>query len=97
MRARYSAFARHDAAFLIRTSHPIDRQRLDMRAMQASFGLDWLGLEILATSAGGAGDSTGMVHFRARFRDRAGREHVHEERSRFGRAGGCWVYRDGRG
>lgn len=97
MRARYSAFVRRDAAFIVRTSHPLERSKVDMRSLRGSFALTWLGLEIVASERGGRADSDGMVHFRARYRGPDGREQVHDERSRFSRAGGAWVYRDGRG
>jgi len=97
MRARYCAFVRRDAAFLIRTSTPLDRARFDMTGLRASFALTWLGLEVIAHERGGADDSEGMVHFRARCRTRDGREVEHVERSRFVRDGGAWVYRDARG
>jgi SEC-C motif-containing protein len=97
MRARYSAFVRRDAAFIIRTSHPLERAKVDMRSLRGSFALAWLGLEIVACERGQAADADGLVHFRARYRGPDGREQVHDERSRFSRAGGAWVYRDGRG
>ncbi len=97
MRARYCAFARGEAPFLIRTTHPLERAKLDMRSLRASFALHWLGLEIVATERGGVGDVDGLVHFRARFSGQDGVAQVHDERSRFTRAGGAWVYRDGRG
>ena len=97
MRARYSAFACKNAAFLIRTAHPLARSRLSVRDFASSFALTWIRLEVVTTSAGLAEDREGMVHFRAHYRDAAGVERVLEERSRFSRAGGCWVYRDARG
>jgi SEC-C motif-containing protein len=97
MRARYSAFARRDATFLVRTSHPLHRAKVDARSLRSSFGLAWRGLEIVAVTGGGPTDREGMVHFKARFAGADGVERVHEERSRFSRAGGAWVYRDDRG
>ena len=97
MQARYCAFVRKHATFLIRTSHPIDRAKLDPRGLRNSFALDWAGLEIVAHTLGGADDSEGMVHFKATVRLRKGGTQIHEERSRFSRADGCWVYRDARG
>lgn len=96
MRSRYCAFVRRDAAYLARTSHPMLRAKLNARDLQASFALPWSGLEIVATTGGGPDDQEGTVHFRARFRTPRG-EQVHEERSRFIRLGGEWVYRDGKG
>lgn len=97
MRARYCAFVRRDATFIVRTSHPMERAKIDMRSLRTSFALAWLGLEIVACERGQPGDGDGLVHFRARYRGPDGKVHMHEERSRFGRAGGAWVYRDGRG
>lgn len=96
MRARYSAYARGDAAFLVRSSHPLLRSKLKAKDLHASFAIAWCGLEIVATTAGGSADSEGMVHFRARYR-LGDRDQVLEERSRFTRVDGAWVYRDGRG
>jgi SEC-C motif domain protein len=97
MRARYAAFVRRDANFLMRTSHPMQRSRIDPRSLRQSFALDWCGLEILDTIAGGPADREGMVHFRASWRGTDGTVQVHDERSRFSRAGEAWVYRDDKG
>ncbi len=97
MRARYCAFVRRDATFIVRTSHPMERAKIDMRSLRTSFALAWRGLEIVSCERGQPEDSDGLVHFRARYGGPDGREQVHEERSRFSRAGGAWVYRDGRG
>jgi SEC-C motif-containing protein len=91
MRARYSAYARKDAAFLVRTSHPLMRAKIDAKGLRASFNAGWQRLEVLAVELGQAGDQTGTVHFKAHAA--AG---VMEEISRFSRVGGAWVYRDGR-
>lgn len=96
MRSRYSAFLRKDVPYLIRTSHPLLRAKVDVRLLRQSLALDWCGLEVVAVSGGGPDDQAGEVHFRARFRH-AGQEQVHEERSRFVRIDGEWVYRDDRG
>lgn len=97
MRARYAAFVTRDAAFLMRTSHPMLRSQFDARSLRQSFAMAWCGLEIVASSAGGVNDREGMVHFRASWRDADGRVRIHDERSRFSRAGGAWVYRDAKG
>lgn len=83
MRSRYSAFARGDADYLLRTWHP--RTRPD--ALDLDDGTEWTGLEIL----GAAGDE---VAFTARYRTAAG-EGAMTERSRFARRGGRWFYVDG--
>jgi SEC-C motif-containing protein len=86
MRSRYSAFARGEADYLLRTWHPRTRPaRLDLDP-----GTRWTGLEILATEDGTAFHSTGVVEFRASYRGGA----LHE-RSRFERVDGAWAYVDG--
>jgi SEC-C motif-containing protein len=60
MRARYSAFARKQAAFLIRTAHPSERMRLRPDDFAASFALSWLRLTILHCQDGGIDDSQGL-------------------------------------
>ena len=90
MRSRYTAYVLDRQDHLARTWHP--RTRPDDLSPQP--GLIWTGLEVLATEAGGAGDETGTVTFRARYRIRNG-EQVLAETSRFERRGGRWVYVDG--
>ena len=96
MRARFCAFARRDAAYLIRTSDPLTRRKLRARDFRESFARTWTRLEIVATAAGGAADTSGVVHFRAHHRSTGG-EGVHDEISRFVRSAGEWVYLDGKG
>jgi SEC-C motif-containing protein len=89
MRARYSAYVRHDGKFLLASWHP------DTRPESVVFddGLEWLGLEIVDTEAGSAFDNEGIVEFKARFR--RGGEHLElHERSSFIRIDGRWVYLD---
>lgn len=96
MRSRYSAFARRDAAYLIRTLAPLARGKVRAADFRASFALAWTRLEVLAVRDGGPDDATGIVHFRAHYLV-GGRPGVLDEVSRFARSGGAWVYRDGRG
>lgn len=87
MRSRYAAFVARDAAYLLKTWHPDTRPAhldLDRRTR-------WLGLEVLATTDGGAFHQDGTVAFRAHYRE-AGREAVLEEHSSFTRVAGEWVY-----
>jgi SEC-C motif-containing protein len=91
MRSRYSAFALHDAGYLLESWHPATRP--------ASIDLDpaptWVGLEILATEAGGPDDTNGVVEFRAHHQT-GGRPGVLHEVSRFRRQDGRWRYVRGR-
>jgi SEC-C motif-containing protein len=89
MRSRFSAFAVGDADYLLRSWHSSTRParlRLDP-------GQRWTRLEILGTERGGLFDPTGTVEFRAHYR-RAGRPGALDERSRFVREDGRWVYLD---
>ncbi|GAB6857512.1 YchJ family protein [Microbacterium xylanilyticum] len=90
MRSRYTAFARGDAAYLLRSWHPSTRpERLDL-----DDDVRWLRLDILAKTGGGPFDTEGVVEFEAIHRDPAGRGVLHE-RSRFVREDGHWYYVDG--
>lgn len=86
MRSRYTAFVRGDVEHLLRTWHPDTRP--------ATLGLDpsvrWRGLEVTDRVGGGLLDVEGVVAFRAHHRDG-----VQQERSRFVRDAGRWVYLDG--
>ncbi|MES1925579.1 YchJ family metal-binding protein [Salinisphaera sp. T31B1] len=87
MRARYSAYARGNAAFVEASWHESSRPE----PLVLPEGDHWLGLAVL--DSGEHGDD-GWVHFRATCRDRAGFA-VLDERSRFVRENGHWFYLDG--
>ncbi|MGR9046411.1 MAG: YchJ family protein [Gammaproteobacteria bacterium] len=91
MRSRFTAFALHNAAYLLSTwdaaARPVD---IDISKDRA----EWLRLEIVGTKKGGKHDSKGLVEFRAYFLQ-DGEEHVMHELSRFKKAGGRWFYLDG--
>ncbi|MEP6815741.1 MAG: YchJ family metal-binding protein [Marmoricola sp.] len=89
MRSRYSAYALDLADYVFRTWHPRTRP-VDL---PPTSGVMWVGLEILATVAGGVSDDTGTVEFRAQFRNVEG-QHSLRETSRFTRRAGQWVYVD---
>ncbi len=90
MRSRYSAFVLGREDHLFRTWHP--RTRPD--DLRVPSGTSWLGLEVLATTGGGATDETGTVEFVARS-EQGGRPHALHETSRFVRRAGRWVYLEG--
>jgi SEC-C motif-containing protein len=95
MRSRYTAYARQNANYLVATTYPSKRARNELKAISKSFrGISWVGLEVIASDKGGAGDSEGLVEFRATCT--AGREKsgIHEK-SRFVREDGRWFYLDG--
>lgn len=87
MRSRYTAHARQDEAHLLATWHS------STRPSSVAFDPDlrWTRLEVVATSGGGLLETAGTVHFRATS-VRLGVVSVLEERSRFAREDGRWVY-----
>ena len=95
MRSRYSAYAVGAVDYLGETLHPEHRADWDREATARwAERSTWLGLEIVATEAGGPDDEEGIVEFIARFTER-GQPKQHHERSRFRRHGGRWYYVDG--
>jgi SEC-C motif-containing protein len=93
MRSRFSAFARGLAPYLVTSWHPSTRPA----TLSLDDGIVWRRLQIVDTVAGGADDASGVVEFRASFRDASGEAGLLHERSRFERVDGRWVYLDGRG
>jgi len=90
MRSRYSAFARLDEDYLLRTHHPSTAPaRLDLDP-----DMQWRRLDIVATSGGGPFETVGTVEFKAYYRLGRERGVLHED-SRFVREGGRWLYVDG--
>jgi SEC-C motif-containing protein len=83
MRSRYSAFARRDADYLLRTWHPRTRPK----DVDFEDGLAWISLEIVAAE----GDE---VEFVAVYETPLGMGAL-SERSRFAQRGGRWVYVEG--
>ncbi|GII99893.1 SEC-C motif-containing protein [Sediminihabitans luteus] len=95
MRSRYSAFAARDSAYVLTTWHPSARPA----SLDLVDDVEWRGLEVVRTRAGGPLDTTGVVEFVARYRERTARPDgprapVHElhEVSRFVREDGRWYY-----
>ena len=95
MRSRYSAYANVNMDYLHETLHPDHRQDHDREAARKwAEESDWLGLTIIATEQGQAGDDAGSVEFRASYREK-GRNHVLHEISQFQKLEGRWYYVDG--
>jgi SEC-C motif domain protein len=95
MRSRYTAYVRGAIEYLVRTHDPETRYLVDEAAVrQWSRDTTWLGLEIVATARGAAGDTDGVVEFIARGITN-GTPFAQRERSRFRRRGEAWFYVDG--
>ncbi|MFC3533752.1 YchJ family protein [Vogesella facilis] len=92
MRSRYSAYVRRDEAYLLQSWASSTRPTtLDLADDD---GVKWLGLQLLESQAGEAGDETGTVRFVARYK-LGGRAFRLQENSRFIREQGAWRYLDG--
>jgi SEC-C motif-containing protein len=96
MRSRYVAYTRGDIDYIARTTAPESRAGFDAPSARAwSAEATWLGLQILATDKGGAGDIAGAVEFVATYR-RNGDTIAHRELSRFRKTeSGEWRFVDG--
>jgi SEC-C motif-containing protein len=79
MRSRFCAFALGLDSYLLLSWHPSTRPV----SLELDEGTVWRRLQIVDTVAGGAGDETGIVEFRASFRSADGAAGVLHERSRF--------------
>ncbi|MET0190671.1 MAG: YchJ family metal-binding protein [Pseudonocardia sediminis] len=90
MRSRFTAFARGDVEHLLRTWHPDTRPR----RLEPDPARRWVRLEILDRSGGTMFEREGVVEFRAHHRDGSG-SGSQQERSRFVREKGRWLYLDG--
>lgn len=89
MRSRYTAFVVGDESWLRASWHPSTRPR----QIHLSTDDEWLGLTVLSAQ-GGPLDQEGVVHFVAEVRRGEAVTRL-EERSRFRRHDGVWVYLDG--
>lgn len=95
MRSRFTAFARGDIGHITRTYAEEKRaEAIPSAGERRSSEVEWIGLEVLETVAGGPEDNVGIVEFAAHYR-RDGAPGVHRERSNFRRDDGRWVYVDG--
>ncbi|WP_029917513.1 YchJ family protein [Pelobacter seleniigenes] len=95
MRARYTAHDQVAVDFLYSSIHPDHRQGFNHNGTRDwAEKSDWLGLEVVATEAGGADDEEGEVEFIARYRLNDSTRNYHE-RGHFKRQDGQWFFTDG--
>ena len=99
MRARYSAYALRDPRFIMNTTASDSPHARPGRGAWRSEIESWcdavelVGLEVVSASSQG---DEGFVHFRATIKTDE-RIDIMEERSRFRKHHGRWVYLDGSG
>jgi SEC-C motif domain protein len=96
MRSRYTAYVVGAIDYLLATHDASTRALVDRAGVAAwSRETRWLGLEIVASEAGGPDDHDGIVEFIARGSTN-GTTFAQRERSRFRRTGDRWFYFDGK-
>lgn len=96
MRSRFSAFALRSTnagldAYLLSSWHPSTRPA----TLEPGEGMVWRKLQFVDTVHGGPEHQSGIVEFRAAYRESGGAVGVLHERSRFVRNDGRWSYLTG--
>ncbi|MGZ6005160.1 MAG: YchJ family protein, partial [Candidatus Saccharimonadales bacterium] len=91
MRSRFTAYALHNAEYLLDTWDATVRPELIDFSKET---VDWQRLEIGSTKKGGAKDSKGVVEFKAYYLQ-DGEEYVMNEVSQFVKRADGWFYLDG--
>ena len=89
MRSRYSAYASHQADYLVATTHISQRKHYPKtEILNWATTNKWLKLEIVKTTEN-------TVEFKAYFSDNALQNHIHHELSTFTFENGSWFYVNG--
>ncbi len=95
MRSRYAAFTRADGAYLMSSHSSKTRPIHERKSIEKwAKSVTWMGLTILHTNTGEAGDETGSVEFKALYLENGKLQQIHEK-SLFERENGKWVYVSG--
>lgn len=97
MRARYSAYVKHEIDFIINTcERSEDVAEIDRKATEDwSLSSTWHGLRIIRCEKGGENDSEGVVEFEADYTSRGGMRDIHHEIGTFKKTDGKWLYVSG--
>jgi len=93
MRARYTAYVKHEIDFIINTcEHAENIAEIDRKATEDwSKTSTWHGLKILRTEKGKENDTEGIVEFEAAYTRKQIRD-VHHETGHFKKINGEWIY-----
>ncbi len=95
MRARYSAYSKHEIDFLGESLHPGHRKDYDPETTKGwAEKSTWTGLTIVSKDKGEESDSKGMVEFIAKFQFE-NEDKEHHEVAEFKKLEGRWYYVDG--
>lgn len=97
MRARYSAYAQKNMAFIDQTQIMLEGETFNQDdALKWAEGSEWKGMKVVSTKKGTESDNTGIVEFEAHYKDKAsGKELVHKETALFEKSGSNWKFKDG--
>ena len=89
MRSRYSAYVLHEVDYLIKTTHPSQRNfHSREETLRWAVSNQWLKLEILNATHD-------IVEFKAYFQDPTLKNQIHHEKSTFSFVNDRWFYVDG--
>ncbi|WP_068084119.1 YchJ family protein [Polycladidibacter stylochi] len=92
MRARYCAYTQHNIDFIIETTWPAQRKKLDHTELLVwAQSTNWLSLEVIECTGGTAEATQGTVLFNAKYLQN-GRLETHRELSLFKRKSGQWYF-----
>lgn len=90
MKSRYSAYATHQADYLLETTHSTKRKYYSKaEILNWATANEWQKLEIISVTEN-------TVEFKAYFRDNNKVDQVHYEFSTFKQENGSWFYVDGK-
>jgi len=90
MKSRYSAYATHQADYLLATTHSSERKYYSKEEiLKWAVSNQWQKLEIIAFTEN-------TVEFKAYFKDENNVDQVHYEFSTFKKEGDSWFYVDGK-
>lgn len=97
MRARYSAYVKHEINFIAASCVRGDEDNeIDLdETRRWSEESEWLGLKIHGTQNGGPSDTEGVVEFSATYA-RNGLRDEHREIAAFKKVDGAWMYAEGK-
>jgi SEC-C motif-containing protein len=89
MRSRYSAYATHNAGYLVETTHTSTRKHHNKKdLLDWSQSNQWIKLEVIQSTAD-------TVEFKAFYLDPQMQMQMHHEHSTFEQVDGKWFYIDG--
>lgn len=95
MRARYSAFAKHNIKYIAQTHIPGTEDFDESEAQDWATSSTWKKLEVVKTSQGEKEHGEGVVEFKAYYADKDGNDFCHHEISDFKKIDEKWFYVDG--